>query len=237
MIINDIEIKLIRKDIKNVHLYVKPPLGQVELTCPLNFTDENARLFVQSKIEWIKNKKREYEEHSRQTHREFVSGESVYLWGIKYYLVVVDNSRQYSIKIDGKKIVYTIRKGSTSFQKANHFNEWYRDKLKKEIDQRLPQWEEKTGLYSNSYTIKIMKSRWGSCDHEKKSLIFNLLIVQKEITCLNYIILHELAHISEKTHNANFIKILDYHMPNWREVKKTLNNSISAPWSDKRKKV
>ncbi len=232
MDVNGIEVKIIKKNIKNVHLYVKPPFGEVELTCPLNFTDENALFFVKTKIGWIKRKKEEFENHSRQTYREFVSGESIYLWGAKYYLVVDSNPKQYSIKIDGKNILYSVRKGSTSEQRANFFNEWYREKLRDEINKRLPNWEEKTGLYSSSYSIKNMKSRWGSCNHEKRSIIFNLQLVQKDITCLNYIILHELAHIKEKTHNASFTKILDQYMPNWREIKKTLNDSISAPWEE-----
>ena len=232
MVVNGIEVKIIRKDIKNVHLYVKPPFGKVELTCPLNFTDTNARFFVQTKLGWIKNKKAEFEEHSRQTKREFVSGESIYVWGIKYYLVVKTSLKAYDIKIDGNNVVFTVRNGSTAEQRANIFNEWYRSKLKNEIEKRLPKWEAKTGLKTSSYMIKNMKSRWGSCNHEKKILIFNLQLAQKDISCLNYIILHELAHTKEKTHNDKFVKILDTYMPNWRVVRKGLNDSISAPWEE-----
>ena len=232
MVVNGIEVKIIRKDIKNVHLYVKPPFGKVELTCPLNFTDTNARFFVQTKLGWIKNKKAEFEEHSRQTKREFVSGESIYIWGIQYFLTVKINLKTYDIRIDGNNVVFTVRKGSTPEQRESVFNEWLRERLKNEINKQLPKWEMKTGLKASSYMIKNMKSRWGTCNHDKKLLIFNLLLAQKDKTCLDYVILHELAHTKEKTHNDKFIKILDTYMPNWRVIKKTLNDSISAPWKE-----
>lgn len=232
MVINGIEVKIIRKDIKNVHLYVKPPFGKVELTCPLNFTDTNARFFIQTKLGWIKNKKAEFEEHSRQTKREFVSGESIYIWGIQYFLTVKTSLKTYDIRIDGNNVVFTVRKGSTPEQRESVFNEWFRERLKNEINKQLPKWEMKTGLKASSYTIKKMKSRWGTCNHDKKLLVFNLLLAQKDKTCLDYVILHELAHTKEKTHNNRFIKILDTYMPNWRVIKKTLNDSISAPWEE-----
>lgn len=232
MKIDNIEIEVTRKDIKNVHLYVKPPEGKVTLSCPFSFSDENIEFFLRTKLGWIKKQQSRFQKHERQTTREYVSGETVYLLGNPYFLIVKESKKSYSIALNGKNIVFTVRSGSTIQQKNSFFNEWYRKNLREEIDKRLQIWESKTGLYATSYQIKDMKTRWGSCNHEKKTLLFNLQLAKKDFQAISYVILHELAHIQSNHHDAEFISILDKYMPNWREIKKGLNDSISNPWKE-----
>jgi predicted metal-dependent hydrolase len=232
MIVDGTKIKVVRKNIKNVHLYVKPPKGDVTITCPPDFSNENVRFFARSKLPWILKKKEEEENHPRQTKREYVTGETVYLWGKGYYLVVKCSQKKYEIKLSSDSIQFTVRKGSTIEQRESAMEAWFRKILRQEINLLLPKWEKKTGLQAASFRIEKMITRWGSCNQKRESLLFNLFLVQKPKDCLNYVILHELAHTVEGKHNKKFVAILDKFMPNWVEIKRTLNSSISSPWED-----
>ncbi len=224
--INGIPIIIHRKSIKNMHLYVKPPDGHVEVSAPLNLSDESVELFIRTKIGWIKRQQERFSSQKRQTKREYVSGEAFYLWGVQFYLLVNYSNKGNSLIIDGDKAILTVRKESTVLQRENYVNEWYRAALKKEIERLLPKWEKITGLYADSWQTKYMTTRWGTCNVQSKKIWFNLMLAKKPIECLEYVILHELAHLQEKRHNAAFIEIMDLHMPGWREVRKRLNNQI-----------
>ena len=124
MKVNGLDINVIKKKIKNIHLYVKPPYGDVELTCPENYSDESIELFVRSKLGWIQKRKSEFASQLRQTKRQYVSGETVYLFGKQYYLKVKPIAQNYDIQIDGDNIIFCVRKDSTTTQKREHFNDW-----------------------------------------------------------------------------------------------------------------
>lgn len=224
--ISGIPVVIQRKSIKNMHLYVKPPDGHVEVSAPLNLSDESIELFIRTKIGWIKRQQERFSAQPRQTKREYVSGEAFYLWGTQYYLLVNYSNKGNSLIIDGNRALLTVRKESTVLQRENYINEWYRTALKKEIERLLPKWEKTTGLYADSWQTKYMTTRWGTCNIQRKKIWLNLQLAKKPIECLEYVILHELAHLQEKHHNKAFIDIMDHYMPTWREVKKKLNNQL-----------
>lgn len=226
MLVKEIEIKVEKKNIKNIHLYVKPPHGEVLVTCPANCSDERIELFVRSKIGWIKKRREEFNNQIRQTTREYVSGESVFLLGRQYYLKVKDASQKYCIAIDGEYIDYEVRKGATIEQKSACFTEWYREIFRKELGRLIPKWEKITGLKCNSYKIVNMKSKWGSCISQKREIILNLKLVKRDVMCIEYVILHEMMHFLEHKHNKNFIALLEKYMPNWEIVKDQLNTDL-----------
>jgi hypothetical protein len=95
--------------------------------------------------------------------------------------------------------------------------------LKAEVERVLPIWEKRTGLKATSWQTKYMTTRWGTCNKETGKIWLNVQLAKKTLECLDYIILHELIHLEEKNHNERFILLMDKHMPNWREVRKTLN--------------
>ena len=226
VIINGIPIRIIRKPIKNMHLYVKPPDGHVEVSAPLNLSDESVEMFIRTKIGWIRRQQERFSSQQRQTKREYVSGEAFYLWGVQYYLLVNYSNKGNSLMIEGDKAILTVRKESTVQQRENYVNEWYRAALKKEVERLLPKWEKTTGLYVDSWQTKYMTTRWGTCNVQRKKIWLNLQLAKKPVDCLEYVILHELAHLREKNHNAAFVAIMDLYMPNWREIRKKLNNQI-----------
>lgn len=224
MKINGLKIKVIRKKIKNVHLYVKPPFGNIVVTCPINYPDESIKLFILTKLPWIRRQVESFKNQPRQSKREFVSGETVYLLGKKYFLQVNYDNKKYSINIIGHKINFIVRNGSTSKQREVIFNNWYRKILKEQLDILIPKIEEKTGLKCSKYTITNMQTKWGSCNIKTQRINLNLQLAKVPILGIEYVVLHELAHTIEKTHNHKFKSILDKFMPTWREIKKLLNS-------------
>lgn len=221
-----IPVEVNRKNIKNLHLSVLPPDGKVRVSSPMHLSDESISMFVRSKLSWIKKQKEKFDTQPRQSERQYVSGETLYVFGKQYFLHVEYSYKGNSLVLSGNDAILTVRKESTAKQRENYVNEWYRNLLKEKITLYLPKWEKVTGLYCDSWQTKYMTTRWGTCNIHKKKLWFNLQLAKKTPECLEYVILHELAHLKVKNHNNEFIAILDAYMPNWREIKRKLNSSI-----------
>ena len=224
IVISGIPIDIHKKNIKNMHLQIKPPNGQVVISAPLSMDDKAIEVYARTNLGWIKKQIEKFQQQPRSAKRQYVSGETMYIWGKQYYLSFVPDSRKNSFKIQGNSIVLSMRKNSTVKQREKYIREQYRRLLKGEIEKILPKWEQITGLHCESWQIKYMITRWGTCNTEKKKLWFNLQLAQKPVECLEYVILHELIHLKERTHNSIFIAYMDMYMKNWREIRKELND-------------
>lgn len=224
IVISGIPIDIHKKNIKNMHLQIKPPNGQVVISAPLSMDDKAIEVYARTNLSWIKKQIEKFQQQPRSAKRQYVSGETMYILGKQYYLSFVPDSRKNSFKIQGTSIVLSMRKNSTVKQREKYIREQYRRLLKGEIEKILPKWEQITGLHCESWQIKYMITRWGTCNTEKKKLWFNLQLAQKPVECLEYVILHELIHLKERTHNSIFIAYMDMYMKNWREVRKELND-------------
>jgi predicted metal-dependent hydrolase len=222
MIISGIPIEVYKKNIKNMHLYVKPPDGNVVLSAPLSMSDEVIERFLRTKVSWIKRQISMYESQPRQSEREYVSGETLYVWGKQYYLHVNYGGKN-SLILIGDTAELTVRKNSTALQRGSFVREWYRDLLKADVERVMPKWEAITGLKAVSWQTKYMSSRWGSCNTETGKIWLNVQLAKKTPECLEYIILHELIHLVEKNHSKQFIRMMDKYMPMWREIRTKLN--------------
>ena len=233
MLIAGIEVRIDRKKIKNMHLYVKPPNGTISVSAPLNMNDDSIERFVRTKISWMKIQKAKFNEQLRQTERQYISGETLYLWGKQYFLQV-DYSNRNTLELSGNAALLTVRQDSTAKQRDNFVREWYRQLLKDEIIRLLPKWETLSNLKCESWQTKYMTSKWGTCNISKRKIWLNLQLAKKPLECLEYIILHELVHLRVKNHNTSFTALMDRYMPFWREVKKTLNEQILDCWVDER---
>lgn len=223
--IADISVEIVKKEIKNMHLAVLPPDGKVRVSAPLAMPDEAIAMFVRTKLGWIRKQQARFEAQPRQSQREYVSGETLYVWGHQYFLQVAYSYKGNSLVLDGNQAILTVRQESTAKQREAFVNEWYRGLLKAEVEKYLPKWEKITGLHCSSWQSKYMTTRWGTCNTNTRKIWLNLQLAKKPIECLEYVILHELAHLKVKNHGSEFIAILDQHMPQWRERKMLLNES------------
>lgn len=223
--IADISLEIVKKNIKNIHLSVLPPDGKVRISAPMAMSDDAIIMFVRTKLGWIRKQQAKFEAQPRQSEREYVSGETLYVWGRQYFLQVEYGYKGNALVLDGNKAILTVRKESTAKQREAFVNEWYRGLLKAEVEKYLPKWEKITGLYCSSWQSKYMTTRWGTCNTGTRKIWLNLQLAKKPVECLEYVILHELAHLTVKNHGADFVAILDQYMPYWRELKKQLNDS------------
>ena len=205
-----------------MHLYVKPPNGDVSVSAPLSMSDEAIERFVRTKASWIKRQIAKYDEQARQSEREYVSGETMYVWGKQYYLQTEYGNKN-SLVLSGDKAILTVSKKSSATQRECFVREWYREQLKAEIERVLPKCIKLTGCVPTSWQTKYMTSKWGTCNPDTGKLWFNLQLAKKTPECLEYVIIHELTHLLERTHNERFVAHMDKFMPLWREVKVTLN--------------
>ena len=221
-----IPVQVVKKAIKNLHLSVLPPDGKVRVSAPESLSDASIQMFVRAKIGWIRRQQEKFAAQPRQTERRFVSGETLYVWGRRYYLQVEHGGRSNALALSGDRAVLTVRRESTAKQREAFVNEWYRTLLKAEIERRLPEWEARTGLSCSSWQTKYMTTRWGTCNTQTKKIWLNLQLAKKPHECLDYILLHELAHLKVRNHGKDFVAILDAHMPFWREIKRELNAGV-----------
>lgn len=230
MTIADLDIEIVQKDIKNIHLAVYPPTGRVRLAAPMDVNSETLRLFVLSKLSWIRKQQRIFKSQNRQTPREFVNRETHYFMGRKYLLRVHETNHPYRHpKVILKTKTYIdlfVRETTTVEQKATLIKEWYRLELKSLLDELIPKWEKILNVKCANYTVKSMKTKWGSCNTEKANLLFNLELAKKPIPCIEYVVAHELVHLLERKHSDIFKAYLDKHIPNWKKLKDELNTLV-----------
>lgn len=222
VIIEGIPVTITKKDIKNLHLTVKPPDGRVEVSAPKRMSDAAVISFVSSKADWIRRQQANIARRDYPKGHMYVSGETLYVKGRPYTLRVLQGSRS-SVEIIGEDVVLTAKPDSSVQKREKLITEWYRSILKAEVAEYLPKWEKITGLHCNSWQSKQMRSRWGTCNTQTGRIWLNVQLAKAEPRCLEYVILHELAHLKVSNHRADFKALLDAFMPEWREVKKRLN--------------
>lgn len=190
IVVSNISVEVIRKNIKNMHLSVLPPDGRVRVSAPVRLTDEAITMFVRTKLGWIKKQQEKFQQQPRQSERQYVSGESLYVWGRQYFLQVEYSYKGNSLVFSGDKAILTVRKESTAKQREAFVNEWYREQLKREVAKYLPKWEKITGLYCSGWQSKYMTTKWGTCNTNTRKIWLNLQLAKKPIECLEYVILH-----------------------------------------------
>lgn len=163
----------------------------------------------------------------RQSPREFVSGESHYFFGSRYILEVVESDMP-GVSLKGKsKILLSAPAGWGKERREALITEWYRRKLKTIVPDVISKWEERMGVKSSDWRVKKMKTKWGTCNIRDKRVWLNLELAKKPMHAIEYVVVHELAHLLERKHNDRFVAIMDEHFPTWRTVKAELNDMVS----------
>ena len=221
----NIEIDVVRKDIKNMHLAVYPPHGRIRLTVPNRTDEEVLRLFAISKLGWIKKHVKHFKEQARETKRDYVSGESHYFNGRRYLLEVQHHDGYNKVTLAGtNKIQLWVKPDATVQDKATIMKEWYRKQLKSQLPELIEKWEKVIGVKCNDWGVKQMKTMWGACNTNDKRIWLNLELAKKPTLCLEYIVVHELVHLHERNHNDRFVSLMDKYMPKWRLHREVLNS-------------
>ena len=221
--LGDIAIVVTRKNIKNVHLSVHPPEGHVTLSAPLNTRLDVARAYAISKLGWIQQQQEQLRNQARETPRDFITRESHYLWGRRYLLTAEDTRAKPRVEHDHKRITLFIHTEADAAEREKVMHDWHKSLLHDHIRQLLPKWEARLGVRVQDYFLQRMKTKWGSCNHKAGHIRLNTELVKKPKDLVEYVVVHEMVHLLEPTHNDRFIALLSEHYPQWREARSELN--------------
>lgn len=229
MTVGGVEVAVVRKAIKNLHLGVYPPNGRVRVATPMAVSDEAVRLAVVGKLGWIKRQRARFAAQPRQSSREMVSGETHFFQGRRYRLrVIKGDGAQQVIRRNKSTLELHVRPESTVGQRQRVLQQWYRQHLRELVPPMLEKWQRVLGVKVSEFGIKKMKTKWGTCNIQARRIWVNLELAKKPVACLEYLVVHELCHLLERNHNDRFTSIMDKHLPTWRMSRKELNSEPLA---------
>ena len=221
--IGELSIRLTKKDVRNVHLSVYPPDGRVTLTAPSTTRVDVARAYAISKLPWIREQQQKLRNQARETPREFIERESHLLWGRRHLMTVAYREGRPAVSLDHRRITLTVRSGTNRAKRQQIIHEWHRSLLHSVVPQFICKWEPKLKVSVSAYFLQRMKTKWGSCNHRAGHIRLNTELVKKPKDLLEYVVVHEMAHLLEATHSPRFVAFLDINYPSWREARAELN--------------
>jgi predicted metal-dependent hydrolase len=218
-----VTVDLVRKDIKNVHLSVHPPTGRVRIAAPRSMDTETVRLFAVAKIEWIRKQQLKLVGQDRESPRDFLDRETHYLWGRRYLLRVVSDGGARRVEPTHSTLVVYSHAGDTADHHAATMSRFYRQQVRTEAAAMVEQWSKRLAVEVRTVHVRRMRTRWGSCSPVARTIRLNTELAKKPRECLEYVVVHELAHMLDPTHGKRFVTVLTRHMPQWRTIRSQLN--------------
>jgi predicted metal-dependent hydrolase len=230
-----IDVDVVYKDIKNLHIGVYPPLGRVRVAAPERLDDDHVRLAVIERLPWIKKQRKQLQDAERQSEREMLTGESHYVWGVRHRLKVVERPGRPHFEIDGERLMLYAPDAASPERRRTLLDYWYRQQLRTLIPVLISKWEPVLDVSVARWSIRRMKTKWGSCNRESRHIWFNVELAKKHPNCLEYILVHEMTHYLERNHGERFTTLMDGFMPDWRARREQLNRSPLAheEWGDR----
>lgn len=230
--IANLHIHVVRKNIKNVHIAIYPPDGHVRVSAPTNTPDEAIHAAVIARLGWVRRQIKTHSDAPRETPREIVSGESHYYAGRRYRLQVEPGHGPTCVTVKNKAtLLLTTSPRATQTTKTEALNSFYRNELRTIINELLDTWVEKMGVAPVHCRIRSMRTRWGSLSHNTRTITLNLELAKQPRASIEYVLVHELAHLIDRTHSKTFQAVMDKHLPDWRNRRQALN-SAPALWRD-----
>lgn len=224
-----LDIDVVYKDIKNLHISVYPPVGRVRVAAPANVDEDNIRLAIVQRLPWITRQREQLQNAERQSKREMLSGETHYVWGERYRLDASRHSGNVRIETKGHTLWVVTPDGSDADAKRAALDRWYRRELKAALPALIAKWEPVVEAQAEKVVVRRMKTRWGTCVADSRTIWINPELAKKNPRCLEYIVVHELAHLHERGHGERFVVLMDRFLPDWRARRDELNG---APLAD-----
>lgn len=226
--VRGIDVDVVYKDIKNLHIGVYPPFGRVRVAAPRRLDGDHIRLAVIQRLEWIRRQREQFRSAARQSEREMTTGESHYVWGVRRRLKVVERPGRAHVEVDGERMLLYVPAGTSVDRRRELLDRWYREQLRRAIPELIAKWEPVLAVTVRRWSIRRMRSKWGSCNRETGHVWFNVELAKKHPDCLEYIVVHEMAHYLERHHGTRFATLMDGFLSNWRNLRDQLNNAPLA---------
>ncbi len=223
--LGDIAIEVVQKDIKNVHLGVYPPSGRVKISAPLHMKLETIRVYAISKLGWIKQQQLKFRNQEREPPREYLDRESHFVWGRRYLFEAIERDGKSFIEVAHCKMILRAQPGTDDQKKHAIVVNWHRHQLRQAAASLIAKWQPIMGVKVKRLFLQKMKTKWGSCNAKSESIRLNTELAKKPPECLEYIIVHEMVHLSVRRHDEQFTRLMDGYLPGWRLIRQTLNEA------------
>jgi hypothetical protein len=199
------------------------------VAAPLRLDDEAVRLAVISRLGWIRRQQQSFQQQDRQSQREMVTGESHYYLGHRYRLNVIEHNGPPFVDLTNNATMeLRVRPGTDRDAREAVLHRWYRRRLREQLPKLLAKWASEVGVEVAELRIKKMKTCWGTCNNEARRIWLNLELAKKPMSCIEYILVHEMVHFMERHHNERFRELMEVLMPQWRLYREELNRSQLA---------
>ncbi|MDR3120541.1 MAG: M48 family metallopeptidase [Clostridiales bacterium] len=239
----EVEVEVVRKRIRRLNLYVLPPDGRVRISAPQRSGDGAILAFIQSKEFWIQRQIDAVRSKPRPPEPQYVTGEVHLLWGAPLRLeerwaespapasapaaapTPASKGRRPKVWAEarGEALLLYAPKGSPRELREAAVDRWYRRELLAALPALIETWQEVIGVRANEVRVRNMRTRWGTCSIRPRRVWINIALAQAPPECLEYIVVHELAHLIEPSHNSRFKALMDRYLPDWRVRRKRLN--------------
>lgn len=224
-----IDVKIVRKNIKNVHLKVFRSL-EVVLSVPMQVPQEWIENFLSKRIKWIDEQITKYKlSDGTNTLDSIKNGTSVQMLGKDMRIVFQEDSKNY-IEVDEKRITLYLKDVTNEEFAQKMFLRWWKkaaeDVFQNELNSLYKKIFKKYQIAKPDIYVRKMKTLWGSCTPSKSKVTFNNYLFKANIRCIQYVVLHELTHLLYPNHSKQFYDFLTVHMPDWQERKKQLDTEV-----------
>jgi hypothetical protein len=231
--LGEIAVEVVLKDIKNIHLSVYPPAGKVRISAPSRMALDTIRVFAISKLGWIRQQQEKLRGQERETPREYLDRESHFVWGKRYLLKIIECDEAPSVELKHSRMYLRLRAGTPGNRRQTVVEAWYREQIRKAVPSLIAKWEPVLGVNVQKFFVQKMKTKWGSCNSASKTIRLNTDLAKKPLQCLEYIVVHEMAHLVVRHHNEQFGGLMDKCLPGWRLLRQMLNNTplAHADWT------
>lgn len=221
--LGDIAADVVLKDIKHVHLSVHPPTGRVRISAPRRMSLDRIRLFAIAKLGWIKQQQKRLRAQERESRREYLDRESHHVWGRRVLLKVIEEHATPTVQLRHATLLLRVRPGAREAARGALLAAWHRQLLREAVPPLVKAWEPRLSVTVNGFYVREMKTKWGSANPSAGTIRLNTELVKKPRECLEYVVVHEMVHLLERTHGSRFVALMDRFMPAWRDTRALLN--------------
>jgi predicted metal-dependent hydrolase len=225
LIIHGVDVDVVYKKVKYLRIGVYPPAGQVRVSAPTRLGVEQVRLAVIERLPWILRQREHFQTAERQSRREMISGESHVVWGSPHRLQVIEQPGKARVEADAGWLLLYVPAGTTAESRLALLESWLREQLRQAVIAHIGVWEQRLQVTVPQWTIRQMKTRWGSCNPQTRRISFNAELARRSPDCLEYIVVHEMAHYFHAGHGPDFTEFMDLHLPDWRARRRELNKT------------
>jgi len=226
--VGDVVALVERKRMRTLRLRIVPPDGELRVSAPEGMPLAEIRRFVHSKLEWIRRHREAVRARSAAAPAHPLARDRIELWGEEYALSVAEGAGGARVEVLDGSITLRARPGSGEAARSALLDAWLVERLLERAGPLVEAWSRRLGVKPGPVRARRMKTRWGSCSVRTGAIRLALALASKPPVCLEYVVVHELAHLVEPGHGPRFRAILDRVLPDWKERKALLRGPSRA---------